>query len=147
MISNNKFYLCSDPDTTMDDNYRYQIQVPLFSFASKKGKPVTTFDNCEQFSTALQIESTLLIKCIAAMLSCSSSDNTFKGRYSDEEIILCISSIVTTYLLCKNCDRPEVDLKKSKGCLRQKCRACGHKNYIEFLPSKVFSIFIKHYSS
>lgn len=147
MIANGKLYLCSNEETTLDDNYRYQVDLPIISHAMKKGKPITVFENLSSFASSVCIDEELLMKCISFAFSCSHTKNTFKGLYPEDIVRLSVANIVMSFLLCMQCDRPELDLKsKSKG-LKQTCRACGFKYYVKNSHTKQYDAFCKHYST
>lgn len=151
MLSNNKMYLCSDESVTYDPNYRYKIDAPQFELRKKKGANITCFTNSETFSTAIEMDQLLLIKLIGSELSCHSSIDkdikcgVFKGVFETEQINNIVSTIIQNYLLCQACDKPEVILYKKKHKLRQKCKACGEKNYIspELEVTTVYEIIAK----
>ena len=147
MISNSHFYLCSDLNTGLDFNYRYQVEMPIFSQSMKKGHPITKFDNYKSFSSSMLFNEQLLVKLIGIKLSCQTGidDNFafFKGTYRSEQIIEIIKSIVIEYILCKNCDRPEVELSVRKNQLYHKCKACGTKYYIQDNGEKIYETIKK----
>ena len=66
-------------------------------------------------------------------------------RVSSLNNIIC--NLIKDYLLCQLCDRPEVDLYTKKHKLRQRCRACGEKNYVkpELEYTDIYDTIIKTY--
>jgi len=122
---------------TYDPHYRYKIDAPLYEIKKKKGAIITCFTNSEIFASAIEIDHMLLIKIIGSELSCQSSIDkdlkygVFKGLFEPSQINSIICNIITSYLLCQTCDKPEVVLYKKKRKLRQLCKACGDKNYIK----------------
>jgi translation initiation factor 5 len=150
MLANNKLYLCSNEDVTFDSNYRYRVNVPEYEVRKKKGTNVTYFMNSKAFSDSIEINHDLFMKLIGSSLSCQSSMDkdikcaTFKGVYEYDKINDIVCSIIQKFLLCQNCDKPEVILYKKKGKLRHQCKACGDKRYVEEnLASDNYEIILK----
>ncbi len=137
MEQNGKLYLTSDENVLFDNNYRYKISKPEIIYVNKKGTNITILDNFDKFCTELIFDKTLLIKIIGKQLSCKTgidkSTNKYylQGTYTNEQIKNIIYDFIQKYLLCVNCDKPEIDLKYKKEKLKQKCRACGNNTYLQ----------------
>ena len=148
MLANNKMYLCKDINVTNDPYYRYQVDAPTFDF--KKG--CTLFTNSHLFSTQIIIDHLLFIKLIGKKLSCRTSIHkeincgVFKGFFNEEQINNIICEIIQNYLLCQTCHTPEVILRKKKGLLQHKCKACGKKNYINNDASDMYEQIFKSFN-
>jgi len=134
MERNNRLYLTSDEEVTLDDNYRYIVKPMEISHGKRKGKNVTFLDNFVQFCDSIQMSNpTLLARIIGTKLSCrvDMSNDTYSliGFYTTKQVKDIVYEFIRTHLLCKSCDKPEVDLRWSKSlkCCKAKCMACGVK--------------------
>ncbi len=152
MISMNKLYYCSSESTTMDPNYRYITNAPVYNIGKKKGASITYFTNSNAISSYLKIEHSIFIKLIGLELSCQYSIDKelncglFKGHYESLQINNIICSIIANYFLCPSCDYPEISFCIKHKSLRQKCGACGKKYYIrdELSMSKTYQTLYKY---
>jgi translation initiation factor 5 len=137
MIQEDIMYLARDDDVLFDFNYRYKIKAPIFSQQMKKGKPITIFENIDEFSEKLICNKEILIKLISTCLSCQNGvikeNNSvfFKGHYENEIINEIICNFIKKYMLCEECDKPEIKLTSNRG-ITYTCDACGHKGNIEY---------------
>jgi translation initiation factor 2 beta subunit (eIF-2beta)/eIF-5 len=137
MEQSGKIYMCSDESTLFDQNYRYQVNIPVFDTINQKGTDITLFINSDKFAKSIQINEETLVKILATKLSCQGGIEKhlkvgyFKGKYAHGQITSHICGFIRTYLLCKSCDRPEVIIQLKKKKLRQTCAACGAKTFIE----------------
>jgi translation initiation factor 5 len=146
MEINNKLYLTSDESVLFDNHYRYQISTPESSYVMKKGTHITILDNFDTFCTQLMFNPLILIKVLGKTLSCKSGidkNNKYylQGKYTNEQVKDIIYSFIQKYLLCNNCDKPEVNLKYKKDKIKQKCRACGNNIYVENCKDEIINIF------
>jgi len=150
MESNSKLYLCSCSNTLLDFNYRYQINLPIITNGNLKGHPITKFENYKSFSTSLNMDDKTLIKLIGIKLSCQVGfeDNYafFKGTYTYAVLINVIQLIINKFVLCKNCDTPEVNMRVKKKQIYHKCSACGSSYYILDNGEKIYQIMLKSLS-
>jgi translation initiation factor 5 len=148
MESENHIYLASNEEILFDFNYRYKIIKPTFETMNKKGKILTILSNLEIFSQQLEFDVNILLKIISLFLSCESGivkeTNMYylKGKYDSELIIVIICNFIKKYLLCKECDKPEVELKTNKNEIKQICKACGHEHIIEY-DNKIYDVILK----
>lgn len=136
--SSDLFYLASKESAIADPEYRYKIANPIISVGGKKGNRTTYFENSEYYSEKMCIPSLFIGKYIGNKISCPSSIDKekkclcWKGEYTKEQIELYLKDFIKIYVLCPNCDYPEIDLyldnKKLIGML---CRSCGSSNLIE----------------
>lgn len=132
------FYMASKESALLDPEYRYKITSPVVSVGGKKGNRTTYFENSEYYSEKMGIPSVFFGKYIGNKISCPSSVDkekkclTWKGEYTKEQIESYLKDFIKIYVLCPNCDYPEVNLylndKKLIGML---CRSCGSSNFIE----------------
>lgn len=148
MENSNKLYLTSDEGVLLDPNYRYKICIPLTTIMLKKGTYITILDNFSRFCVELMVEHTFLIKVLGKLLSCKSgvnknNDYYLQGRYSAEEIKSKLYLFIQKYLLCVNCDKPEIGLKYKHSKIKQKCRACGNNSYLDNCNEEIVQIFSK----
>jgi translation initiation factor 2 beta subunit (eIF-2beta)/eIF-5 len=56
--------------------------------------------------------------------------NYLIGKYTEKEIKTIVYNFIQKYLLCVLCDKPEVILKYTNDKIKQKCKACGNKCFI-----------------
>jgi translation initiation factor 2 beta subunit (eIF-2beta)/eIF-5 len=148
MEHNNQLYLTSNEDILFDDNYRYKISTIEISYVFKKGTQITILDNFEIFCSQLMFNKETLLKIIGKTLSCKSgvdklNNYYLQGKYDKEHIKSIIYSFIQNYLLCTNCDKPEINLKHKNNKIKQRCRACGNNNYLENCTEEIIHIFKK----
>ncbi len=150
MEQNKRLYLTSDQSVLLDPNYRYVISTMEYKKMNKKGTIITTLENLETFSKLLLFDKNILIKVIGKKLSCKTGvDKSTKlyflqGDYIPSHINEIIYEFIRNYLLCKLCDKPEINLKIKNNKIRQKCKACGNKCYLENSDEDVNNIIIKN---
>ena len=148
MEATGQLYLTSDMNVTLDANYRYKVALPEFAFVKKKGTMNTIFVNITAFAKSIEIEPTILIKIIGKKLSTRSTLSGIQGQHDTNIIKNIIYTFIQDFLLCKSCDKPEVKLKVSssdKTRLKQKCKACGNKTYIERdVDTDIIELLCKH---
>jgi translation initiation factor 2 beta subunit (eIF-2beta)/eIF-5 len=135
MEHNNKLYLTSNENVLFDDNYRYKISTIETLQMLKKGTYITILDNFKRFCDELMFDDKLLIKIVGKSMSCKSGINKIgnyylQGQYSLSNVKYIIYLFIQNYLLCINCDKPEVNLKYKNNKIKQKCRACGNNSYL-----------------
>lgn len=138
MESNGKLYLTSDETVLFDFNYRYKIILPVFKRENRNSKKITVFENLDEFSIQLEFDKTKLLRIFGIMMSCKSgfyiNENKGKtnksfgyllGEYSNEDLKLNLYKFIKTYILCSQCDKPEISFSSSI-----ECKACGYcKSY------------------
>jgi len=132
------FYLASKESSLEDPEYRYKINKPKICVSGKHGNRTTYFENSEYFSDKIGIPSIFFGKYIGNKISCPSAfDKTknclgFKGEYSQELLEQHLKDFLKIYVLCYECDYPEVDLSLGlKKNILMTCRACGVQTYID----------------
>lgn len=134
MESSGRLYLTSDESVLFDFNYRYKIVIPYFRFEKRNGKTITVFVNLDEFSNQLEFDKVKLMRVIGILMSCKSgfytNENKGKtnksfgyllGEYSDEDLKKIIYGFIKTYILCHQCDKPELIFLYSI-----ECKACGY---------------------
>lgn len=137
MEHNGKLYLTRDETILYDTNYRYKISLLEISYVIKKGTKNTILLNMDKFSKELLFDANILMRILGKKLSCKNcidkSNNNYylQGEHSREQINDILYSFIKKYLLCTMCDKPEVNIAYKKNKIRQKCRACGNKSYLE----------------
>lgn len=147
MENNDKLYLTSNDHILFDNHYRYQISTIHISSMLKKGTYITILDNLEPFCNELMFDKKIMIKVIGKLLSCKSGiDKTtckyyIQGIYTSSQVKDVIYTFIQNYLLCINCDMPEVKLKYKNDKIKQKCNACGNNAYLEHCKEEIINIF------
>lgn len=143
-----QLYLTSDEQVLFDDNYRYIISPIEIAHVTKKGTAITILTNIDRFSQELQFNKNIIISVLGKKLSCKSGiDKTTKshylqGHFTEQQIKDILYKFIQNYLLCSTCNKPEVQIKCKHEQLRQKCRACGNKSYLD-VDYTIFNIFKK----
>ena len=66
--------------------------------------------------------------------------NYLQGQYAIIQIKKIINEFIKKYLLCINCDKPEINLKYKNNKIKQKCRACGNNVYLENCKEEILHI-------
>jgi len=152
MIHNSTLFLSSDENTIFDTSYRYKIPLPSIKKENKKGTIITKLENLDKFCRGIEMDENVFCKCIASKLSCSSGVNSpenycfWKGDYPIQEILDSICFLIRSFLLCVQCDKPEIIISKKKQTLHQRCKACGHISPLQnnSKNDKIYQIFLKH---
>lgn len=145
MENHNYLYLTSSEDVLFDPYYRYKISTIEIGNSIKKGRPVTVLVNMNSFCEELRFSPDLLIKIIGKMLSCKSGldksgNYSLQGNYEKENIKNVLYSFIQKYLLCVNCDTPEIILKHRHNKIKQKCNACGNNIYLENCKEEIVGL-------
>lgn len=146
MEANGKLYLTSEESVLFDTNYRYKISCIEISHINKKGTRITILTNLDKFCKELMFDKDVIIRILGKKLSCKSGiDKTtnnyyLQGEYNIQHIKYILYEFIKKYLLCSNCDKPEVNIKSKNDKIKQKCKACGHNDYIENVDSEIASI-------
>ncbi len=144
-----KLYLTSDESVLLDTNYRYIICIMEYKKINKKGTLITILDNFIKFCQQLEFNKDILIKIIGKELSCKTGidKNTnlyyLQGDFMPNQVNSILYNFIQKYLLCVKCDKPEVLLKCKNEKIKQKCKACGNKCYLENIDENVLNIFCK----
>ncbi len=152
MEQNNKLYLTSNETILFDTNYRYIISTLESNQINKKGTIITTLNNFTKFCQELQFNPDIIIKIIGKKLSCKTAidKNTklyyLQGKFNHSEINEIVYNFIQKYLLCFQCDKPEVLLKAKPDKIKQKCKACGNKCYLNVIDNDldIISILFKN---
>lgn len=138
MECRNRLYLTSNEAVLLDSNYRYQVSPLEIGSVVKKGTRVTQLINFKAFVKELEFPSAeLLLRVLGKKLSCKSGvdkSNMYylQGVYSPSQVKEVVNLFIVRYLLCENCDKPEVSIGRSKSnrdAVKKVCRACGHCQY------------------
>ena len=149
MEQNGRLYLTSDESVLFDTNYRYKISLIEIDYANRKGTKITILTNMDKFSKELMFDKNILIRILGKKLSCKSGidkNNIYylQGEYSNEQVKRTLYSFIKEYLLCVTCNKPEVNIKYKKNKIKQKCRSCGNKSYLDNTDIDIVDILSKH---
>jgi translation initiation factor 2 subunit 2 len=112
---------------TEDPFARYKMSKLMIS----KVKTNTKFDNLLNISSELHVPKEWIAKYIASELGTGLiliNDNgaVFRGKFSQKNIEHALRNFIDTFVLCNNCNLPELDYEigtKKRGI--KNCRACG----------------------
>ena len=82
-------------------------------------------------------------------LSCKSGINKtqqyyLQGQYSNSQIKSIVYDFIQQYLLCVNCDKPEIMLKCKNNKIKQTCKACGSNVYLENCKEDIIKLIKKN---
>lgn len=150
MISFGKLYLCRDDECVLDPTYRYKIDIPEFVTTHKKGTDVTLFKNITSFIDQLEFDSELIMKMMSSKMSCQygidKNTNSYFFKTHEQNFIGIICEIISKYLLCVGCGKPEIRLGINKsGNLYQRCKACGIREELAntSVNDKMYDILLK----
>jgi len=131
-VSNDYFYLATKESHLTDSEYRYKIKKPIISVSGKTGNKTTFFENSEYFAQKMNVTSDYIGKYIACKVASSSSFDksknclTFRGEYDKESIEKYLIEFMKIFVLCPNCDYPEIILYlDEKKMIGYYCKACG----------------------
>jgi translation initiation factor 2 beta subunit (eIF-2beta)/eIF-5 len=136
MENQNRLYLTSNEDVLLDPNYRYQISKLMYGHQKIKGTMITFIENFQTFCKELQFDETILIKIIGKKLSVKIGFNKnmqlfyLQSQIDPVHVNAVVYDFIKKYLLCVLCDKPEVIIKNKIKGIKQKCKACGNKCYI-----------------
>lgn len=153
METENKIYLTSDELVCEDPTYRYKADRPMVEDCNMKGTDITIIKNIDKLAKQLILPEELIITYLAIQLSCSQGitkgehELYLRGKYSKQVITGHICSLIREYVLCDNCDKPEILYKGRTYGVKCKCKACGEIYKKRITSHKLLNLFNKYYSS
>ena len=116
-----------------DPFYRYKMR-QLFIYNLGRGKMVKTiFINIEDVAVDLDIPPSYILNFIAKSIGAKFEKNTISGFHSVEIFSNALFSFIKKVILCRQCQLPELDFKKTKKTLRIKCKSCGWRGKLDDL--------------
>lgn len=129
-------YKMPDIEVRYKDNGKYQL-----SFIT----------NLSKISSALHIESKFIIKFYSQNLNTQSKYNDkldelqLKGFFDKDKLLRILRLFINKYVLCPECDLPEIIYKIYSNKIKIKCEACGlHKN-IDINEDKIYKYILQCY--
>lgn len=149
MEQSGSLYLTSDESVLFDTNYRYKISIIEIAYLTKKGTKITIITNLDRFAKELIFDKDILLRILGKKLSCKSgldkaTNNYYlQGEYTSKQIKDILYPFIQNYLLCCSCDKPEVNIKYKRDKIKQKCKACGSKNYLEHCDLDIINVLSK----
>jgi len=124
------------PRGILDPGYRYKMH-PLKVHVEGKGKMVKTIlDNIDLVAKDLERPTDYITKYFSYELSVQyqikNKKHTLGSARSAEDLLRLLDVFIENLLLCETCNNPETVLCISKNQLALRCKACGHKTYVQY---------------
>ncbi len=151
METDKQIYLTSDELVCEDPTYRYKSDLPTVVTCNMKGTDITLIKNIAKLAKQLILPEELIITYLAIQLSCqhgaTKGEHEFylRGNYSKQVITKHICNMVREYVLCDNCDKPEILYKGRSYGIKCKCKACGEIYKKRITSNKIVNLFNKYY--
>lgn len=145
-------YLTSDELVCEDPTYRYKCDKPVIENCNMKGTDITIIKNLDKLAKQLIIPGELIIGYLAIQLSCQhgitkgAHEFYLRGKFLTQVILNNICQLIREYILCDNCDKPEVLYKGRSYGIKCKCKACGDIYKRKITCKKTLNLFNKFYS-
>jgi translation initiation factor 5 len=144
-------YLATKDSSLSDPSYRYQIDNLDIKVIGKQGNMTTYFINSEYIAKKIDRDSALFGKYISNSIGCPSKFDkekdclTFKGNYTHEQILKYFTEFVQQYVLCNECDLPEINIYNNKGKgIYFNCKSCGKTDALKAKIDKTYDFIEKN---
>lgn len=110
-----------------DDNYRYKMRDIIISEGNQ-----TTIKNIDEISDDLGRPQEILMNVLAGNGSGKPKNNVINCRVNKETLYDRLYNFIDKFVLCQNCEKPELELYLDKNNLSSKCDACSGINILTF---------------
>uniref|UniRef100_A0A0G4I000 W2 domain-containing protein n=1 Tax=Chromera velia CCMP2878 TaxID=1169474 RepID=A0A0G4I000_9ALVE len=126
------------PSTKDDPNYRYKMPKLVAKIEGRGNGIKTNIVNMADIARSLKRPPSYTTKWFGCELGAQSNwfDKEEKaivnGAHNQAELADILDKFIAKYVLCPNCELPEIDLVVSKGgMISCKCNACGHRGDLD----------------
>jgi translation initiation factor 2 beta subunit (eIF-2beta)/eIF-5 len=132
-----------------DANYRYKMEkVSLNNCGSGNGQ-FTVINNMDNIGESINTPSEILYKYFAFVLGSSFNEKkkSLTGTYSVVDIEQQLYDYINKFVMCSNCNIPELMYKIEKKNVCACCSACGKNNNIQYntkINRKVLDLIEKY---
>ena len=117
-----------------DLNYRYKMEQINLNNCGKGNGQFTIINNMDEISKSINTPPEILYKYLVFVLGSAFNDKkkALTGTYTTEIIQQCIYDYINKFVICPNCNIPELMYKIENKKVCASCSACGKTNNIEF---------------
>ena len=119
-----------------DPAYRYKMPMIVGKIEGRGNGIKTSLSNIFEISDAIARPVILIMKFFAQELGTQSkwrpdsNRGIINGKHSNESLQKLLFNFIRKYVLCPSCNNPETLMLVKKNSIKLKCRACGHRGYI-----------------
>ncbi|XP_955411.1 eukaryotic translation initiation factor 5, putative [Theileria annulata] len=132
-----------------DPNYRYKMPRIQSRIEGRGNGTKTNISNMGDIARALKRPPTYATKFFGCELGAmskfeeSEEKALINGAHTDTTLAGVLDKFIELYVLCQNCQLPEIELFVKRGELLCSCNACGHKGTLD-MTHKAASYMIKN---
>lgn len=111
-----------------DDFYRYKMDKMIITLGGNGNGLYTTINNIESISKSINTPSIIVLKYIASNLGSNYNENKkkFSGHHKIDILQNILYQYINTFVLCNNCNIPELSYKIEIPNTMCNCSACGN---------------------
>jgi translation initiation factor 2 beta subunit (eIF-2beta)/eIF-5 len=124
------------PRDIPDPSYRYKMHIIKVKVEGKGKMVKTVLENIDEVAKDLERPTEYITKFFAYELSVQyqmkNKKHTLGSARNAEDLMRLLDVFIEKLLLCGTCHYPETILCISKNQLALRCRACGHKTYVNY---------------
>lgn len=132
-----------------DPNYRYKMPRIQSRIEGRGNGTKTNISNMGDIARALKRPPTYTTKFFGCELGAmskfeeSEEKALINGAHNEQVLSIILDKFIDMYVLCSECQLPEIDLIVRKGVLCCSCNACGHKGFLD-MTHKAASYMLKN---
>nr|PVC53423.1 eukaryotic translation initiation factor 5 [Theileria orientalis] len=132
-----------------DPNYRYKMPRIQSRIEGRGNGTKTNISNMGDIARALKRPPTYATKFFGCELGAMSKFEEaeekalINGAHTDSSLAAVLDKFIELYVLCQNCQLPEIEVLVKRGELHSSCNACGHKGVLD-MTHKAASYMIKN---
>lgn len=115
-----------------DPFYRYKMPLLISRQAGRGNGCYTILENLPEVTKALNTPATIVFKFMGSVLGSNTTESKWSitGHYKSEELIDILYQYINSFVMCPNCNIPELmpskEGKKKNTKLNLTCSACGN---------------------
>ncbi|EKX73208.1 eukaryotic translation initiation factor 5, putative [Theileria equi strain WA] len=132
-----------------DPNYRYKMPRIQSRIEGRGNGTKTNISNMGDIARALKRPPTYATKFFGCELGAMSKFEEaeekalINGAHTEKALSLILDKFIELYVLCPQCQLPEIEVIVKRGALHSSCNACGHKGTLD-MTHKAASYMIKN---
>ena len=136
-----------------DPFYRYKMPLLISRQAGRGNGCFTLIENLADVSKAINHPPNIVLKYMGSSLGANATESksSITGHYSNEELIVILYQYINSFIMCPNCNIPELtpsyEGKKKNKKLILTCGACGNsviKTHVSKDEEKGIDLILKY---
>ena len=132
-----------------DPFYRYKMEKVNITNKGCGNGLLTVINNLDNISKSINTPPEILSKYIATSVGSNYNEKkkTINGCHTQDKIQEAIYNYINDFVICNNCNIPELNFTLSSNILESKCSACGSINKIKNnnkINQKIVDLILKY---